>query len=284
MSPTIRPSTLVFGILASLLLAGCAGSGALRHNNPQEAYERGLELYERERYDRAAEHFQAVFDFGRAHEWASDAQYHLAQSYYHNKDYILAASEFSRFSELYRSDPRVPEAEYWRAMAYYQLSPSFQLDQTDTERAIDQFVSFIERFPDHPRTDDATERIFELQEKLARKVYESARMYERREYYEAAALEYERAFDEYATTQWADDALIGAIRAWLEYAERSVALRQAERLQRAADAYQRLIQVFPDSPLIREAETLYQRVASRLEELNESETSQVHADALAPGA
>lgn len=271
-------------ILVVLILAGCSGSGRLRHNSPQEAYERGFELFEQKRYDRAKEHFQAVFDFGRGHEWASDAQYYLAHSYYHDKEYILAAAEFSRFSELYRADQRVPEAEYWRAMAYYQLSPSYQLDQSDTERAIDQFISFIERFPDHPRTDDATTRIFELREKLARKVYESARMYERREMFEAAALEYERAFDEYSTTQWADNALIGAIRAWLEFSERSIALRQAERLQRALDAYQRLIQVFPDSPLIREAESLYERVASRMEQLNGSETSQVHADALQPGA
>lgn len=267
-----------------LILAGCSGSGRLRHNSPKEAYERGFELYEQRKYDRAKEHFQAVFDFGRGHEWASDAQYYLAHSYYHEKEYILAASEFSRFSELYRADQRVPEAEYWRAMAYYQLSPSYQLDQTDTERAIDQFISFIERFPDHPRTDDATTRIFELREKLARKVYESARMYERREMFEAAALEYERAFDEYSTTQWADDALIGAIRAWLEFSERSVTVRQAERLQRALDAYQRLIQVFPDSPLIKEAESLYERVASRMDLLNGNETSQVHADALRRGA
>lgn len=266
-------SLTLFFLVAAVFLAGCTGSGRLRYNGPEDAFRRGMELYEQQKYDRAQEYFQAVFDFGRAHEWAADAQYYLALAHYHGRDYILAASEFTRFGEMYRSDVRVPEAEYWRAMSYYQLSPKYQLDQTDTVRAIDQFLSFLERFPDHERTDNAVERIQELREKLARKQLEAARLYERRELHEAAALEFERLFDEYSTTRWADDALLGAVRAWLAFAERSVAARQPERLQRAMDNYQRLIQLFPESPLVREAEPLYARAASQMRRFDDTVTS-----------
>ena len=276
----LRRLPLLSMLLLAVILAGCAGSGRLQYAGPQEAYERGLALYERGRYERAAEYFQAVFDFGRGHEWASDAQFYLAQSYYHNKEYILAASEFSRFSEIYRTDARVAEAEYWRAMAYYQLSPSYQLDQSDTERAIDQFLAFIDRFPDHERSDDAVDRIQELRQKLARKQIDAAALYERRELFEAAALTYERIFDEFSTTQWADDALLGATRSWLSFAEQSIRARQPERLQRAIDNYQRMVQLFPDSPLVREAEQFYARASDQLEALNGEATSEVHAEAM----
>lgn len=271
--------SFVLALAALVILEGCAGSGRLRYSGPEDAFERGRALYEQGRYERAAEYFQAVFDFGRAHEWAADAQYMLAQSYYHNSEYILAAAEFSRFSEIYRTDPRVPEAEYWRAMAYYELSPRYQLDQSDTQRAIDQFLAFIERFPSHERADDAVERIQELRQKLAQKQVEAAAMYERRELFEAAALTYERVFDMYSTTRWADDALLGATRAWLAFADRSVRDRQPERLQRAIDNYQRLVQVFPDSPLVRDAETLYARANRQLQALTGSTDAEVHADA-----
>lgn len=272
------PRFLFLPLLIAIVLSGCTGSGRLRYSGPQEAYQKGMALFERGKYDRAAEYLQGVFDFGRGHEWAADAQYQLAMAYYHNEEYILAASEFSRFSEIYRTDERVPEAEYWRAMAYYQLSPPYQLDQSDTERAIDQFLAFIDRFPDHPLADESVDRIQELRQKLARKQLEAAAMYERRELHEAAALTYERVFDVYSTTQWADDALLGATRAWLAFAEQSVRARQPERLQRAIDNYQRLIQVFPDSPLVKEAETYYARASEQLEDLNVESTSEVHAE------
>lgn len=276
----LRRHFVLPALLIAVSIAGCSGSGRLRYSGPADAYQKGLELYERGRYERAAEYLQAVFDFGRAHEWAADAQYHLAQAYYHDEQYILAASEFSRFSEIYRTDPRVPEAEYWRAMAYYRLSPKYQLDQSDTQRAIDQFVAFIERFPAHERADDAVDRIQELRQKQARKKVEAAELYERRDLFEAAALTYEQVFDEFSTTQWADDALLGAVRAWISFAEQSIESRQSERFQRAIDNYQRLIQLFPDSPLVKDAEPLYARAAERLGDLNGGTTSEAHAEAV----
>jgi outer membrane protein assembly factor BamD len=279
MKRSIQRPLVMLALMTSVAIAGCAGSGRLRYSGPQDAYQKGLAFYERNKYERAAEYLQAVFDFGRAHEWAADAQFLLAQAYFHNEEYILSASEFSRFSEIYRTDPRVPEAEYWRAMAYYELSPKYQLDQSDTQRAIDQFLSFIERFPDHERAGDAVDRIQELRQKQARKDVEAAILYERRELFEAAALTYERVFDEYSTTQWADDALLGATRAWLSFAEQSIRARQPERLQRAIDNYQRLVQLFPDSPLVKDAESLYARAADQLAELNGEATSEVHAEA-----
>ena len=257
----------MFAVLVAVLVAGCAGAGQIRYETPEEAYERGMRAYERGRYDQATEYFQAVFDFGRTHEWADDAQLQLARAYVGNREYILAANEFSRFSQLYPSDERRADAEYERAMAYYELSPGYQLDQTDTERAITQFMLFIERFPQSPLVDEAQARVVELREKLARKQYEAAKLYERRELYEAAALEFERVFDQYPGSAWADDALLGAIQAYIAFAEQSVEARQPERLQKAIDNYERLVQIFQDSPLLDEAQALYERATARIEAL-----------------
>ncbi|WP_243664856.1 outer membrane protein assembly factor BamD [Rhodothermus marinus] len=57
------------------------------------------------------------------------------------------------------------------------------------------FQLFIDRYPNHELVDDATQKIRELRAKLARKQYEAARLYERRELYEAAAVTYEAVFD-----------------------------------------------------------------------------------------
>jgi len=169
--------------------------------------------------------------------------------------------------QIYRSDPRVAEAEYELAMTYYDRSPNYRLDQTDTERAIVQFQLFIERYGSNPLVNEAQSRITELRSKLARKQIHTAQLYERREYYNAAAVSYEAAFDRFYDTEYADDALLGAMSAYYEYAVLSIRARQKERLEKAEENYERLIQIFPDSPLIKEAEAIYVQVRAMLEDV-----------------
>lgn len=264
-------SFIVYAVLlVSVVVGGCAGSRQLRYATPEEAYQKGMAAYERGRYQRAAEYFQGVFDFGRVSEVALDAQLQLARSYYNNGQYILAASEYTRFIELYRQDPRADQAEYERAMSYYQLSPKYELDQTETERAISYFQLFLDRYPNSTLVPEAEARVAELREKMARKQFATGGLYEQRELYEAAALSYESTFDKYPDTAWADDALVGAIRTYILFAEQSVRERQAERLDKALQNYDRLTQIFPDSPLVPEAEALYRRAISMRQQLAEN--------------
>ena len=104
-----------------------------------------MEYFERGRYSRAAQYFQAVFDFGRMHDWADDAQLALARTRRANEEYILAASEYARFTELYRADPRIPTVQYERAMTFYERSPEYELDQSNTERGIEVFYVYMQR-------------------------------------------------------------------------------------------------------------------------------------------
>ena len=256
-----------FLLVVLLLGAGCAGTGRVAHDSAEEAYKKGMEHFEQENYGRAAEYLQSVFDYGRSNEWAADAQFNLGRAYYQDEKYLLAASAFTRFKQLYRQDERVPEAEYRRAMANYELSPPYQMDQTKTKRAVEYFQLFLNRYPNSEYVPEAEARIRELREKLAHKQYNAAQLYERRGLYEAAALSYESVFDQYPDTEWADDALLGAINAYLQYSGVSVRSQQPERLRLVIENYDRLVQLFPNSPLLKEAEALYEKAQARLDEL-----------------
>jgi outer membrane protein assembly factor BamD len=64
---------------------------------------------------------------------------------------------------------------------------------------------------------------------------------------------------------------MAAVRTYVEYADMSVQQRQAERLQAAVENYNRLAQVFPDSPHLNAAERHYERAQERLERIRERE-------------
>ena len=251
-------------IAICVLVAGCAGSGRTTYTSPEDAFNKGMVAYNAERYTRAARYFQGVFDFGRTHEWADDARLQLARSYRMSGDYIVAANEYSSFSTMYRADPRVADAEYERAMTFYERSPGIELDQSSTRRGIDVFNLYIQRFPRHDSVAVAMRRVGELRQKLADKQFHAAGLYERRGLYEAAALSYEVVFDEYPDTPLADDALLGAIRCYIAFGTRSVQQRQAERLEKAITHYDRLVQLFPESDLIEVASQLRDQAANQL--------------------
>ena len=265
-SMSIRTINVLALLFVVAVAAGCVGSGRLRYDSPEDAYNKGKALYDQGKYDRAAEYFQGSFDFGRTHEWAADAQLYLARSYAANREYILASNEYTRFAEIYRSDPRVQEADYERAMTFYNRSPRYQLDQSPTQQAIQAFQLFINRYPQSPQAADASAKIDELRDKLAHKQFDAGQQYENRELYRAAALSYEVVFDSYPDTQWVDDALLGAMRTYITYSDQSVESRQAERLQLALDNYQRLL-LIPDSPLRKEAELLYEQATQRMQSM-----------------
>ncbi len=256
-------------LLLIALAAGCSGSGRVSAESPEEAFTEGKALYERGKYLRAVEYFQHVFDFGRANPYAADAQYYLAQSYYEDEQYLLSANEFTRFAELYRGDERVEEAEYLRAMSYYHLSPPYQLDQTDTQTALSYIRLYLSKYPEGEHAAELAGITEELRAKLAKKQVEIAELYERRELFEAAALSFEQVLEDFPDSEYADDALLGMLRNYKAYAEASIPSKQQERYQQAADAYNRLVQLFPQSPLIGEAEGVYAGVDRALERFRE---------------
>ncbi|MEL6615726.1 MAG: outer membrane protein assembly factor BamD [Bacteroidota bacterium] len=250
----------------SAVTVGC-GNSRVTPGSAQEAYERGVDAFDRGKYARSIEHFRTALDFGRTSDLAANAQLYLARSYAGDRQFLLAGNEYTRFIEFYRSDDRVQQAAFERIQAYAELSPKHELDQTDTQRAIDYIRLYLSQYPQSANADEAASLLGDLREKLAMKRFDNGRLYERRELYEAAIVYYEGVLQEYPTSQWADDALLGALRAQVSFADNSVPARQPERYREALDKYDRFTSLFPSSPLVRDAESLYDDAFSALSDL-----------------
>jgi len=263
----MRFSALVPVLLFALFGAfvGCSGSGQLTYEGPKDAYQKGVAQMEDEDYQQAIRLFRAVFEYGRGNEWAPKARFKLAMAQRKLGKHLVAANEFKRFRQLYRNNELIPRAEFERANSYYLRSPMYRLDQSDSRDAISLFQLFIDRHPNHKLVPKAKKKIDELRAKLARKKYAAGQLYEQREMWKAATTVYEDAFDQYPDTPWADNALLGAVRTYIRYADRSVREKQGDRYQKAIENYERLTQLFPESKLLDEAESLYSEARRKLD-------------------
>lgn len=274
----LRASFFVLALAALVAFSACSNSGRLRYNSAEEAYNKGMAEMEDEDYDVAIKFFRGVFQYGRGNEWADDAQFHLAEAYEKQRRYRLAATEYERFTQLYRNNQRVPVAEFRRANMYFKDSPQYQLDQSASRKAIDYYQLFLQRYPQHELATTAQEHISELRNKLAHKKYAAGELYMRRRMYEAATEVYTSLFDQYPDTRWADDALYGAVRAFTVYAENSIASKQEERYRKAVENYDRLVQVFPESKLVQRAASFYKEAQDALDDIGAEKDAQSLAE------
>ncbi|MFO8028271.1 MAG: outer membrane protein assembly factor BamD [Cyclonatronaceae bacterium] len=255
-------------LLVVLAAAGCRSSHTIRPGDTIEvAYEKAMSLYERERYSQAVRAFETVLSMGRGTEIAPDAQFYLAKSHFHNRSYLTAASEFRRFARNYNRDERRREAEFMEAYSHYRLSPRYNLDQTETYNALDRFQLFVTRYPGTELAEEAQEYMDEMRDKLANKKFHSAEMYMRIREYRSAAIYFGLTVEQYPGSNWAEEALVNQILAYVLYAENSVRERQRERFEKAVDSYQQYIQIFPRGENRELAEDYYDRALEGLSEV-----------------
>ncbi len=255
-------------ILILITVAACGSRHTIQPGDSVDvAFEKAMGLYERERFSQAADAFEVVLSIARGTDIAADAQYYLAKSHYHNRSFLLAASEFRRFARNYTTDERRQEAEFLEAYSHYRMSPRYNLDQTETYNALNRFQLFTTRYPDSELAEEAVEYMDELRDKLAKKKFRAAEMYFRIREYRSAALYFELTVENYPESRWAERALVNQIQSYVEYAENSVRDRQQERFESAVDAYQRYVQIFPRGENRARAEEYYDRALSGLAEV-----------------
>jgi outer membrane protein assembly factor BamD len=233
-------------ILLTIIIMGCSSSRHIRQGDSLDvAFEKANNFFERGRFTDAARSFETVLSIGRGTEIAQESQYLLAMSYFNNREYLIAASEFQRYATNFPRSERRVDAEFKQAMSYYRLSPRYKLDQTDTYRAIELMQLFIGRYPDTEQSVEAASLIDEMRNKLAQKEYSAGEMYLRVRQYQAAAIYFGMVLDMFPETVWAERALASQIDAYIQFAENSVPERQAERFQMAINSYETYIQLFP---------------------------------------
>ena len=150
-------------ILISVTLS-CANKELIKPGEPiDSAYEKSIAFYEKEQYSDAAYGFDLVTRMGRGTTYAKEAQFLLAESYFKNRQYLLAASEYERFISYYPQDERREEVEFNRALSYYQQSPRYRLDQAPTLRAIELFQLFNNSYPNSAFIEESAQKIDQLE-------------------------------------------------------------------------------------------------------------------------
>lgn len=227
-------------------------------------YEGAMNYYAKKDYYKAASLYEQILPIVRGLPEGERVQFNMAYCQYHQKTYLIASELFKTFYETYGRSGLVEEARFMYAYSLYVSSPNANLDQNSSIQAMAAMQEFLNRYPQSKFRDQALEAINITQEKLERKGFENARQYYKMRSYKAAIVSLENFKKNYPDSKYIEDAQYLMVVSQFNLAEQSIYSRQEERYKLVIEYYKELIDKFPDSNFLRDAERLYSESLQKL--------------------
>jgi outer membrane protein assembly factor BamD len=198
----------------ALVLVSCGGSSSdtVEQISAEQRFARGVEKYNEGDYLEAINEFNIVKLQFPGSKISDSSQYLLAECHFKREEFLLAAEEYAALKRNYASSPLLTVAAYKIGLCYYRLAPKSAQDQKYTLRAIDELQAFIEYYPNNDSVKAAAAKIEELNDRLAKKDFDTAELYVKLEYYRAATFYYNAVFEKYHDTRYGKPALFGKIK------------------------------------------------------------------------
>lgn len=268
----MKISHLAFAVFALFLLlsSGCRSEfeRIRTSGDPALLLERANQYYEAEEFQKAQTLYELVIGPYRGKEEAEMITFRYAYTYFYTEQYILASYYFKNFANTYGGSNLREEADFMSAYSNYELSPIFRLDQSYSEKAIEGFEEFANRYPNSERVQQSNLLIDEMRAKMELKEFESAKLYLDRRRYPAAIRSFDNLLIDYPETKRAEEIRFLISKAAYESAKGSFYELQRERYEEAIKRGEFFLRRYPESDYREEVEKFLKLSNNRLNELS----------------
>ncbi len=140
-------------------------------------------------------------------EWAPKSLLMMAYVYYEANRCVDTLSVLERYVKFYPNNPERVYVEYLKGVCYFEEVSEFSKDQEKTVKAITQFKSLINSYPNTEYADDAKYKLDLLNDLMAGKEMYVARYYMNKQKWAAAINRLKIIVDKYQTTIYIEEAL-----------------------------------------------------------------------------
>ena len=264
---TMKKSILL--LLFVIVISSC-GEYQKMLKNPDSGLKYAMveNLYNKGKYKKALKLMEQVVPVYRGKPQAEKVMFMYSNTYYQLEDYYLSGYQFERFTVSYPKSDSIELASYKSASSYYQLSPRYSLDQTDTYIGLEKLQAFIDTYPDSEYRKVANMKVNELILKLQKKDIEIAFQYlktgQALNSYKSAIAAFENFISDHPGSIYRIDAYFWRFQAAYELALQSVPQKVDERLIKASEYYADFVKYFSESELLEQANEIIIDIEIRL--------------------
>ena len=241
-------------VTLAVCATACAGKSvdmaALSSPSDQVVWEAGRKALAKKEWSGARQYFKRIVDAFPQSEHQADARLATADSHFEEggtANYVLAASSYHEFLTLYPQHPRSDYAQFRAAESYFKQRNSPDRDQTQTDKALDEYEKLLDIYPESKYVEQARSRIHECRQTLARSNYLVAYFYQRgRQAWRSAIGRYDIILKDYPDYDHLDEVLFRDAECLAAAGRYAEALPQIGRLERD----------YPKSSFLSEAQKL----------------------------
>ncbi|WP_297263253.1 outer membrane protein assembly factor BamD [uncultured Desulfovibrio sp.] len=133
----------------------------------QEIFESGNEAMSEKNYVRAAELYIKLRDTFPFSPYTLEGELALADCYFLDKEYILAAESYKDFESMHPRHEAIPYVLYQTGMSLLGQFVSIDRATTEVQEAYDYFNRLQQTYPDTPYAKNATEKMAQCRKIMA---------------------------------------------------------------------------------------------------------------------
>ena len=219
-------------------------------------YDSAMALYDAGEFSKAQSLLELSISNFRGMREAEDIYFKYAYSYYYLENYLMSAYYFTNFSQTYSTSTLREEADFMSAYSNYLLSPTFRLDQTYSQKAIDEFQLFVNTYPFSERVTECNRLMDELRQKQEKKVFEAGKLYYDIRQYQAAIQTFDNLLKDYPDTANPDEVRYFIVRSAYQLAMNSIVQRKEERFRETLTKADLFLKKYPESSFTAEVNAI----------------------------
>ena len=230
------------------------------------------EYFSKGKYKIAQELYEELFPVFKGTIKFEELYYKDAYCFYYMKSYADAENLFKGFLEVFPNSTKAEEVDYMRSYCFYMQSPKLELEQVNTIKAMGMMQTFINTHPGSERNKEASEIIDKSRAKLEMKEHRAAELYYNMSQYRAAAIAFTNLTNNYPESLKGEEYKLKTVKAYFKFAKLSYEDKQIERYEKVITEYQDFIDRYPESKLLKEAESFSNQSKNNIKAIKYEQT------------
>ena len=142
-----KVQTIIWGLLMSLFVAGCAGYQTVVEKPAGELVDEGIHHFDKGDYKKAIDSFEQLKDWYPFSKYAILAELKIADAHFQLGQYSDAVFAYEEFEKLHPRNEAIPYVIYQIGMSHYLQVDTVDRDQTSAQKAMAAFERLILQYP-----------------------------------------------------------------------------------------------------------------------------------------
>lgn len=256
-------------LLTAVLASSCRSEfeTVRTSNDPQLMYKKALQYYDDEEWFKSQTLLELAIPYYRGRPESEDLFYKYAYTYYNMRQYILAQHWLTNFVNTYPNSPLREDADWKIANCSLKQSPTFRLDQSESDKAIELFQTFANSYPKSEKVADCNRIIDELRLKKETKSFEEGKLYYSLGQYQSAMRSLENTLITYPETRNREEIKYLIVKSAFELAEKSIYAKKKERFEVALEKANEFLNKYQNSERLDEVKGVVDSSNKRIKSL-----------------